>query len=285
MFKTDDFTMKKDGFVGHLYEPDVEYSSAIIITMGGEKSILPPQWMAERFAELGFLALSVSLFGAEGLPDGVVEIPLDMFKNAVDFIKKEKAVKHIYAYGASMGSLAVVVAAIHMPEIEKVILVSPPHAIFRGTPDKKHMSNHSAFCWNGEELPYVNLDLEHKKMWQAYHDAYMEKEVEEKAALPVERMHADVLFVASEADESWPSAYSVHYMEKRLKDNNYAYKYKSLIYKNASHLLGVTPNLKKHFIIKFMLPLGFPNERKHKKDCSEARSNSQQEIIRWLNDK
>jgi dienelactone hydrolase len=253
--------------------------------MGGEKSVLPPQWMAERFAELGFLALSVSLFRAEGLPDGVEEIPLDMFANAVNYIKKVKGVKHIYAYGASIGSLAVAVAAIHMHEIEKLILVSPSHAIFRGTPDKKHMSNHSAFYWRGEELPYVNLNLEHKKMWQAYHDAYMEKEVEDKAALPVEQMKADVLFVASEDDESWPAAYSVRYMEKRLKDNNYTYKYKSLIYKNASHLLGITPNLKKHFIVKLMLPIGFSNERRHRKDCFEARSNSQQEIINWLNDK
>lgn len=58
-----DFTMEKDGFTGHLAEPDDGSDMAVIVIMGGEQSILPGIKFAERFADFGITGLAVSLFG------------------------------------------------------------------------------------------------------------------------------------------------------------------------------------------------------------------------------
>ncbi len=58
--------------------------------MGGEQSLLPGIKFAERFADYGITGLAVSLFGAEGLPEGITEVPLEMFIPAVNYLKNTK---------------------------------------------------------------------------------------------------------------------------------------------------------------------------------------------------
>jgi dienelactone hydrolase len=62
------FTVAADGFTGHIAEPEAKAAQAVIIVMGGEKSLLPGIKIAERFADYGIAGLAVSLFGADGLP-------------------------------------------------------------------------------------------------------------------------------------------------------------------------------------------------------------------------
>ena len=75
----EDFTMRNDGFAGHLAEPDGGSDRAVIVIMGGEQSILPGIKFAERFADYGITGLAVSLFGAEDLPDSPDRVFFDWF--------------------------------------------------------------------------------------------------------------------------------------------------------------------------------------------------------------
>lgn len=84
------FNMKDHGFVGHLAEQDEGSERAVIVIMGGEQSLLPGIKFAERFADYGITGLAVLLYGAEGLPDGINKIPLEMFVPAVDYLKNVK---------------------------------------------------------------------------------------------------------------------------------------------------------------------------------------------------
>lgn len=91
--KHEHFNWKEHGFVGHLAEPDGGSDKAVIVIMGGEQSLLPGIKFAERFADYGITGLAVSLFGAEGLPECVDQIPLDMFIPAVDYLKRIKKIR------------------------------------------------------------------------------------------------------------------------------------------------------------------------------------------------
>lgn len=116
--KYTNFTMKEHGFVGHMAEPEKETKQAVIVIMGGEKSILPGIKIVERFAEYGICGLAVSLYGAEGLPKDVDRIPLDMFENVVEYLHDVKGMKQISTYGMSMGSLfAAMVAKYYIARI------------------------------------------------------------------------------------------------------------------------------------------------------------------------
>ncbi len=139
-----DFNRKEHGFVGHMAEPDSGSDRAVIIVMGGEQSLLPGIKFAERFADYGITGLSVSLFGADGLPDSPNAVPIDMFVPAVQYLREEKHIEHISIYGQSMGSIFAVMAAQYIGGFENLIIVSPTHVPFEGTQkDKKTMTGRS----------------------------------------------------------------------------------------------------------------------------------------------
>ncbi|MGN1134851.1 MAG: acyl-CoA thioester hydrolase/BAAT C-terminal domain-containing protein [Oscillospiraceae bacterium] len=277
-----DFSMADHGFVGHMAEPENKTDRAVIVIMGGEKSILPGKNVAERFAQLGFAAVAVSLYGAEGLPKGVDGIPLDMFEKVISYLRNECGYGRIASYGMSMGSLFAAMSAIYFEGIDKLIMVSPSHAVFEGSADKKHMSGRSVMTLHGKDIPFVKPDFEHKKMYDAFRDSYLDKSREDNAAIPVERAKADILMLASDSDESWPAAYSVRYLKDRLKDNNYSYKYKAVIYRNSSHILGVMPDPKKHKWLYWLAPLAYSSMRKHRRESMAAIDKSEKEIAEWL---
>ncbi|MCM1298553.1 MAG: hypothetical protein NC203_12100 [Firmicutes bacterium] len=301
--KHSDFNMKTHGFVGHMAEPDSETDKAVIVIMGGEKSILPGIKIAERFADYGFIGLSVSLFGAEGLPDSPDRCPLEMFENAVKYLRQTGKIPHISVYGMSMGSIFAALTAVYVGGIENVILVSPAHVPFEGTTaDKKHMTGHSAAVRQGEEIPFVSADFSKVKamkyqkhpaashkvtgMWVAYHDAYQDKICERAAFIPYEKTDARILLIAGGADEMWDAEYSVRAIQKYLESKKYSRDFKALVFPNVSHLTGMMPNREREKRLFKMIPiigLMYKSFGKHKAECMAALERSETEIVGWLN--
>ena len=298
------FTMSEHGFVGHLVQPDGGSERAVIVIMGGEKSLLPGTKIAGRFADFGFAGLSVSLFGAEGLPGSPDSIPLEMFGAAIDTLKGMEF-KSISIYGMSMGTVFAVLAAEHFGGIDSLILCSPTHVPFEGTlADKRTMTGRSVAALGGGDIPYVTADFSSgstvkyvydseagrkvTKMWCAYRDAYKDKAREEKAALHIEKTGTRVLMIAGGHDEAWPSEYSVRYMKNRLNKAGYDKEYKALIFPKASHLIGMMPNRKRERLLYAAVPLIGLAYRSFMTDralCLRAFELSEREIIRWMEKK
>lgn len=295
-------TMRDHGFVGHLAEPDGGSDRAVLVIAGGEQGILPGIKIAERFADYGLTGLAVSLFGAEGLPDSPDRCPVEMFGCAVDYLRNRKHVHHISAYGMSMGSIFAALVAVYVGGIENVIMVSPTHVPFEGTTrDKRHMTGHSVATWRGRDVPFVTADFTKVKasryqshpaaahrvmgMWAAYYDAYQDTTREQQALLPIERTGARVLLVAGGADEAWPAEYSVRTLREHLGRAGYRHDVKTVVYPNASHLLGMMPNRERERRLYRLMPLigvMYRSFGKHRKECLEALAKSEREIITWL---
>lgn len=299
----EDFNFKEHGFVGHLAEPDGGSDKAVIVVMGGEQSILPGIKFAERFADYGITGLSVSLFGAEGLPDSPDNIPVDMFIPAVKYLREKKNIEHISIYGQSMGSIFAVLAAQYIGGFENLIMVSPTHVPFEGTlKDKKTMTGRSVATWKGEDIPFVKADFSKTKaakyyrypessckvtgMWIAYHDAYNDESAALKARLNVEKTGARILLIAGDEDEAWPAEYSVRLIEKDLKAKDYDKDVKVIIYPHGSHLNGLMPNRQREKKLYRMIPLiglMYKTFGKYKDLNISYFDNTEKEIIEWLN--
>lgn len=298
----EDFTMRKDGFAGHLAEPDNGSDRAVIVIMGGEQSLLPGIKFAERFADYGITGLAVSLFGCEGLPDSPDRIPLDMFIPAVKYLRERKHIERISVYGQSMGSIFAVLAAVYIGGFENLILVSPTHVPFEGTAkDKKTMSGHSVATYQGYEIPYVRADFSKIKaakyykhpdcgykvtgMWVAYHDAYADQSQVLRAELAVEKTNARILLIAGDEDEAWPSEYSVKMIAQRLKNTGYGKDVKVIVYPHGSHLNGLMPNKEREKKLYRMMPLiglMYRTFGKYKAENLSYFERSEKEIIRWI---
>ena len=300
--KHEDFNMKEHGFAGHLAEPDGGSDRAVIVIMGGEQSILPGIKFAERFADYGITGLSVSLFGAPGLPDSPDQIPVDMFIPAAEYLRNVKHIDRISVYGQSMGSIFAVLAAQYIGGFENLIMVSPTHVPFEGThKDKKTMTGRSVATWQGVDVPFVKADFAKVKatkyythpdakckvlgMWIAYHDAYQYEIAVEKARLSVEKSGARVLLIAGDEDEAWPSEYSVRRIESDLKAAGYGKDVKVIVYPHGSHLNGLMPNREREKKLYRMIPLiGFMYRTfgKYRKENIAYFEQSEKEIIDWI---
>ena len=300
--KYEDFNMKEHGFVGHLAEPDNSSDRAVIIVMGGEQSMLPGIKFAERFADYGITGLSVSLFGAEGLPDSPDHIPVDMFVPAVRYLRENKGIQHISIYGQSMGSIFAVLAAQYIGGFDNLIMVSPTHVPFEGTlKDKKTMTGRSVATWQGKDIPFVTADFSKVKagkyqrhpdakcrvtgMWVAYHDAYLDEIKVNAAKLTPEKSGARILLIAGDEDEAWPAEYSVRKIEKQLKDCGYSKDVKSIVYPHGSHLNGLMPNRDREKKLYRMIPLiglMYKTFGKYRKENLSYFEQSEKEIIDWI---
>lgn len=300
--KHEDFNMKEHGFVGHLAEPDSGSDKAVLVIMGGEQSLLPGIKFAERFADYGITGLSVSLFGAEGLPDAPNRCPLDMFVPAVEYLRQQKRIEHISVYGQSMGSIFAALVAQYIGGMENLIMVSPTHVPFEGTlADKKTMTGRSVATWQGEDVPFVRADFATVKagkyqkhpaasckvmgMWAAYYNAYQDKEAERKAWLQVEKSNARILLIAGDEDEAWPAEYSVKALKKYLEDRNYGKEVKAIIYPHGSHLNGLMPNRDREKKLYRMIPLiglTYKTFGKYRKENIKYFEQSEKEIIEWI---
>ncbi len=293
------FTYKEHGFTGHLVRPNVKSSKAVLIFAGGEKSLLPGIQIAEAFADYGIIGMAVSLFGASGLPKGPDRIPIEMCVKAADWIKENLCPKTLCTYGMSMGSIFAAYTAKYT-SIDKVILCSPTHAAFEGSLDKKHRTHHSVITKQGEDLPFIPLDLSSYKagryyphpnqdmqvtgMWLSYRDAYMDLEAGKKASLPIDTISSEVLLIAGSADEMWPSFYSIQMMKKKM-DLAKKTNVRILIFKNAGHLVGMMPNRKHHPWVYRALPLigkMYKRLNDSRKDSLDALEFSRQEIIKFI---
>lgn len=232
------------GFSGFAAKGRLSSQHGVVIILGGESVVLPflkaGKAMAKKFAEEGFFAVSVSLFGAKGLPDSPDQVPLEYALAAVDYVKKVEKCTRISVFGMSMGSIVALGTAVYREDVDDLIMMSPSHVAFEGVSrDKKTMKGRSFLTFNANDIPYVRADFSKYKMHEAYENAYADKEREAsaRAALPITEAKSRVLLLAGEKDSFWPSAYSVRLLYDLLEKSKAEHSFSKVIYPEYGHLL------------------------------------------------
>ena len=279
--KTIEYNLEVHGFTGQLFCPDHPAATAVIVITGGAKGILSPAGIAQRFAELGFHALSFPLFGAAGQENMPDRIPLDYLEPALSVLKSIKSVRSVCLYGMSLGSIYALTAASMMEGIDAVISVSGCHVIPEGSPDRKTGSGHSLLTYHGMELPFVPIPVT-GEMNAALRSVDPDDELFSRALIPLQQAGCRILILASDADETWPAAESAVYLRKLLKKTEYSHPYQVIIYKNASHILGILPEEDAAARMKRFSRIMYTSMLHHSRECLKAITQSQEEILSFL---
>ena len=279
--KTTEYTREVHGFTGSLYIPDHPAGAAVIVITGGAKGLLPPSEIAQRFCELGYTALSLPLFGAAGLPEGPDRLPLDLLEPALKMLREKKWVRSVHLYGMSIGAVYALQAAAMMTGIDGVIAVSGYHIIPEGSPDRKTGSGRSLLSYKDIDLPFADIPYTFE-MKDRLEGIGTGDALPEQAGIHPECASCRLLILSSDADETWPSAEAARYFEKRLKAAEYEPSYKVIIYKNASHILGILPEEDASARMKRFGRIMYTSMLSHPNDCLKAIKNSQEEILSFL---
>ncbi|MGW3199143.1 acyl-CoA thioester hydrolase/BAAT C-terminal domain-containing protein [Streptomyces sp. NPDC001118] len=198
-----------------LMEPAAGSSTGVVVLAGSSGRV--DRQRARLLAEQGLLALAIRWFGGPGQPAGICEVPLETFVAAVDLLKSRGA-ERVGILGWSKGAEAALLTAVHEPRVNAVVAVSPTSLVWCNVGpglDGQQRPYRSSWTWRGQPLPFVPMD----DSWQAAEQSdgpvaiRSWYELSERtfarhldaAAIPVEKVSADMLLVAGGDDSMWPS--------------------------------------------------------------------------------
>ncbi|WP_207588670.1 acyl-CoA thioester hydrolase/BAAT C-terminal domain-containing protein [Halomontanus rarus] len=206
----------------------------------------PLDRQARRLAEEGFVCATIQYFGdADGVPNDLVEVPLETIERAIDRLVTHEAVvgDRIGLYGGSKGGELALLSAARFDGIGAVVSVAGSCYAWEGLTQEWRVTGTSSWSLGGEPIQYVPFpDAEPPgDTIRSYYEFALEwadPSTVESATIPVERIDAPLLLVSGTDDRMWPSETYAETAVDRLERHGYQRTYRQLAYENAGHRIG-----------------------------------------------
>jgi acetyl esterase/lipase len=150
--------IRTDGIVGTLFlPPGAGPHPAVIVLSGGSGGI--EEYRGAILASHGYAALALGYFNAEGLPRGLVNIPLEYFGNAIAWMRAQSWLRgqFLTVWGASRGGELALLLGATFPEVNAVVAWVPSGVVFwaLGPSEPGDTRPRAAWTFRGKALPYL----------------------------------------------------------------------------------------------------------------------------------
>ena len=221
------------GFVGRLYEHADERQRPTIVALTGSGGGIDAH-MAPWLASQGYNVLALAYFNAPGLPGDVLELPLEYFATAIEWLAKRPRTRDVSVVGASLGAEAALLIGSYYPDRLRVVAAwMPTHVVWEGIDARARLGGDPAYAapgksrWSiyGKPLPFVRKFISPARLTRppltATVDQYvpaLERPLDPAAMIPVERIHGPVLLVSAGDDLAWPSLRMGREIKARLSE-------------------------------------------------------------------
>ncbi len=258
------YTLGEDGFCARWFEGTVHREHVVIVLPGTGTAEENAVKQFGYFHAAGYSVLLVahSVWKPE-LPKDPISVPVEWIQSAVETLKGH-GYTHIALFGLSFGARYALLAATELPDIQVVIAASPYDFISEAVAGLLKPLNRSTHSFHGKDLPYLRIELLHrflplellkllKNRNYGLHNmlryGYNSCTEQEDARIKVEKIKADVLLLAPQFDDCWPSEQAVPRMEQFMRQANPSGYIKAIIYPKGNHILATdldaTPDRKK----------------------------------------
>ena len=243
------------GITGVLARPAAGAERAVVVIGGSEGGMHERDAVA--LAEAGFAALAVAYFRAPGVPDVLVDIPLEYFTRALDLLEAEGfGPGTIGLLGGSRGGEAALLVGSRDERVGSVVSIAGSGVVTQGIDDDLGRldailrSSGPAWTVAGEPLPFLPYEVPAELAARIErHDAVSLRDgfaalPTDPAALahvsiPVERIRGGVLLVAGGDDQMWDSPAYHRVAADRLVDHPYPWA--AVVLDGAGHTITGPP--------------------------------------------
>lgn len=242
----------ESGIVGRFFfTPGDDPKSGIIVIGGSEGGIDFAESYAALLASHGYPALALAYYNINNLPSTLENIPLEYFKNAIEWMKNRKEIKNgVTLFGKSRGGELALLAASLFNDVKSVIAIVPSPIVFMGSNSSGKPTHTSAWSMEHVSFPFVDskFDLNfyidalfntilHRPIHieKFYLKALKNMEMVDKAFIPIEKINGPLLLISGDADTIWPSNILCEMAVDRLKQHDFQFDYKHLNYHGAGH--------------------------------------------------
>lgn len=204
-----------------------------ILAFGGSEGGNAMTLAGDALAASGYPTLTLAYFHAPGLPEHLVEIPLEYFARALRWLAGQPGVDphRIYVLGVSRGSEAAQLVAVHYPKLVHGVVLGVPSGVVQagltgGTGMASHPAGASAWSFHGKPVPY------------AAHVNDPHPTVVPRSVIPVERIAGPVFLVCGGMDQVWASCPFSRAIVRRLTAHHDRFAHVLAAYPDAGHGVG-----------------------------------------------
>jgi dienelactone hydrolase len=228
-------------FEGVLFEAAGPGPHPAMLVISGSGGGAP--WKTAMFlASRGITALAVAHFAYHNRPDDLVNIPLEYFDGATDWLRARTGAPRIGLLGASRGGEGVLLLASTRPEVYgAVVSTVPSNVVWTGCCSPNSFMQ-PAWTLRGKPIPgYIPpLTADGSAPLGVHWDFISHAGMLDPggAAIPVERIQAPVLLLSCDSDELWPSTLGAEQVITRLRAHDFAFPAEHIAYRGAGHMAG-----------------------------------------------
>lgn len=209
---------------GILFVPPGSAPHPGILVLGGAEGGIPARraaWLADH----GYAAFALAYFDVPGLPGTLQRIPLEYFAEALAWMTQRPEIdrSRIAIAGSSRGGEAALQLAFMFPEIKTVVVWNAANVRY---PSCCAPNFGPVWTWQRQPLVWVMPAMNPDPITLVH------------ATIPVENIHAPILFIAGDDDSVWPSAMMLDDLEGRLRAAHFAFPVVALRYPHAGDRAG-----------------------------------------------
>ena len=240
--------LSKDGVHGVLFTPKGVGPFPVVVLITGSGGGASER-SAALLASQGFASLALAHFNYPGRPDELANIPLEYFRNAIDWMRKTFSQDKVGLVGSSRGGEGVLLISSIYPELISAVVSAVPSDVIWGGCCSIKAVDKPAWTLEGDPLPQINygfapgqsfgtIEQERDSWREFYLSRMLAHDNNNPAIIHVENIQAPILLISGGADEIWPSALASERIVERLARNNYKYPVKHLMYTGTGHLVS-----------------------------------------------
>jgi dienelactone hydrolase len=248
--------VRERGLVARLFRPPGGPRPCIVVWGGSDGGYTGSSLLSALLASHGFATLALAYFGIDPLPARCVNIPLEYFATAFDWLAARSDVDGttLGVMGRSRGGELTLLLAATFSRIRAAVAHVPSHVVWGGIADQSNPVPPSAWTLGGEPLPALSrgraaaemqtaVEKEPIRLTPLFLEALADLASAERAAIPVERIRCPLLLISGKEDAMWPSALMAERVVERLAARGHSYPVAHLSYDGVGHSVGLPPSL------------------------------------------
>lgn len=246
-------SIREDGLIGTLFHPPSPGPHPTVIVLGGGDGGLK-EGRAALLASHGYVTLALAYFGIESLPDELLEIPLEYFGKAINWLTTQRVVdaEQIAVMGESKGGELALLLGATYPQIRTIVAYVPNAVVWQGISAEPASLRGQKSSWsmNGKGLDYVPCAFRSSTAFLSrldkptalepfYSKCLEDTDAIERATIPVENINGPVLLISAKDDQVCASSRMAEMVVSRLARHNHPYVYEHHCYEGAGHAIGI----------------------------------------------
>jgi dienelactone hydrolase len=246
------YEIREAGVVGTLFLPAGGGRRPAIVTLAGSGG---GAWegRAALMASHGYAALALAYFRMPGLPQGLVNIPLEYFESAIRWMRAQSWLGDgfLAVMGVSRGGELALLLGATFSDVNAVIAIVPSGVVMGpfGPSESGDHRPRAAWTYRGTRLPplHENNRTGDPSLVEQRAGALVESPLYlawlrdtaavERSSIRVERTRGPVLLVSGKDDALWPSFALAEIARERLATHRHPFPFLHLAYDGAGHAI------------------------------------------------